>query len=338
MAKHPWFDDDSGAVSLASHTRADTPVPNSPRRRRLRRGAAIALGVAGAVGLGRLVAREGASAVLSVCGRAGFGVVLLALAPAVGLFLHTLAWRALLPSSARPRLLAACRAFVAAQAGNELGFGLLGEPLKVLSLDPARRDVGISVVALDNVTAAVALVLFFAVLGSAVATPGLDNHGAVGLAVLLVAAGLVGLLLVASERARGVARGSIALLTAHPFRAALAVTLHLFGKLWIVAEMALAIAILDTATLRGALLLALASTTAATVGSPVPGQVGVVEGALVTVATAAGLSPTTALAIGLLRRLRSTLWIALGAAFAASLLRPRPASIEPVRNPCTSCR
>jgi hypothetical protein len=338
VTKLPWFDGDSGAVSLAGHTRAGTPVPNSPRGRGVRRVAAIALAATGAVTLARLVAREGASAVLCVCERAGFGVVLLALAPAVGLLLHTLAWCALLPSSARPRLLAACRAFVAAQAGNELGFGLLGEPLKVLSLAPARRDVGISVVALDNVAAAVALVLFFAVLGGAVATPGLADHATAGLGVFLVAAGLAALVLLASERARGVARGSIALLTAHPFRAALAVALHLCGKLWVVAEMALAIAILDTATLRSALLLALASTTAATVGAPVPGQVGVVEGALVAVATAAGLSPATALAIGLLRRLRSTLWLALGGAFAVSLLRNRHATVEPVRTPCASYR
>ena len=280
-----------------------------------------------------LVVREGAAEVLSVCGRAGYGMLLLATAPAVGLFLHTLAWRTLLPSPARPRLIHAYRAFIAAQAGNEIGFGFLGEPMKVLSLNPAHRNVGVSVVALDNLTAAVALVLFYSALGSIAATPELAEHRGVGLGVIVAGAGLFGLVSVASARVRKVARTSLALLTAHPFRAVLAMVLHLLGKLWLVAEMALAMAILDTATLRGAALLALASATAAAVGAPVPGQVGVVEGALVTVAAAAGLTPTTALAIGLLRRLRSLLWNGVGAAFAIPLIKSPALPPEPSRKP-----
>ena len=62
-------------------------------------------------------------------------LVLLAL-PAVSNFIKMLGWRALLPAPARPKLRWAYAAFVGAQAINELGFSVLGEPIKVLVLAP----------------------------------------------------------------------------------------------------------------------------------------------------------------------------------------------------------
>ncbi|HVU04943.1 MAG TPA: lysylphosphatidylglycerol synthase domain-containing protein [Polyangiaceae bacterium] len=313
-------------------------MPKSRRGGWTRHAFALTLAAAGVAALARLVAISGASDVFAACRRAGFGAGLIAAAPAAGLLIHTLAWRTLLPASARPRLADSCRAFVAAQAGNDLGFGFLGEPFKVLSLAPSERSVGVSVVALDNLTSAIALVVFFGLVGAGAAAPGLAAHRAASLALLAALLCGAAVLVATSERARAVARTSVDLVAEHPLRAVLATGLHLLGKLWLVAEMALATALLDSPTLHGALVLALASATAAAVGSPVPGQVGVAEGALLGAASAAGLPPTTVLAIGLLRRARSTLWLVLGGFLGVRLLRLHDPLPPPERNPCTSSR
>ena len=79
-------------------------------------------------------------------------LVLLAL-PGGSHFIKMLGWRALLPRHARPSLARSYATFVAAQGVNELGFSVMGEPLKVLVLAPADRAAGIKAAVADNLAA-----------------------------------------------------------------------------------------------------------------------------------------------------------------------------------------
>jgi hypothetical protein len=90
---------------------------------------------------------------------------------------------------------------------------------------------------------------------------------------------------------------------------------HLVGKLWIVAEFFLALALLATASWYSSALLGFASTLASCVGAPVPGQLGITECALLSCASIAHIHVSTVLSVALLRRARSLLWVILGAAF-----------------------
>lgn len=246
-------------------------------------------------------------------GRAGPWVVLLFAAPAVGNFVHMLGWRALLERSLRPRLGRAFRIFVAAQAGNELGASVLGESLKVALLPRALRGAALRAVFWDNLTALGALLcVLLSGLAFSFHEMAPEAHGRV-LAVVLGGALLLGVAARLFARRYG----------ARPNRAQLlaAFFAHLLGKLWIVVEMALALALLGKASAVSSAILGFSSTLGSCLGAPVPGQLGVVEGALVAAAHAARQSVSTVLCVALLRRARGLFWIALGAIFAVLLTR-----------------
>lgn len=76
---------------------------------------------------------------------------------AVGHFVKTFGWRQLLRASEQPALTESYAAFVAAQAVNELGFSVLGEPLKVVVLLTRARSAGFRAVLADNAAAFAAL-------------------------------------------------------------------------------------------------------------------------------------------------------------------------------------
>jgi hypothetical protein len=235
----------------------------------------------------------------------GAGASLLLLAPIVGNFVHMLGWRGLLPSNARPGLGRSLAIFLAAQAGNELGLGVLGESLKVSEFPNEHRSSAWRAMLLDNLTALVALlavVLSIALfLGGVTTQHALPRSVAFGGLLGVSAAALGGLGLWARKS------------SSSPVSVLLAFAAHYVGKLWIVAEFALALALLGTVTLRSSAVLGLVSTLASAVGAAIPGQLGVLEAALKGSAASCGVGACTLVSVAVLRRARSMLWVVLGA-------------------------
>jgi hypothetical protein len=279
------------------------------------------------------------------CGRAGPLLILVFLAPAVGNALHMLGWRFLFRSEQRPRPWRAYRAFVAAQAGNELGLGVMGEPVKIAALPRKHREAAVAAVVMDNVTGAVALFAFFLSLGGFVLASSphssLARRAAIGSgigAAVLLGLGLVlwrarraafapswfrrGKLARFFERARGTVSACRQLLAERPGAVAGAVALHYLGKLWLVAEMLLVMHLLGCGSLRGGVLFSLASALGSLAGAPVPGQVGVLEASLLSTSEAAGVSLAAGIAIAVLRRARGGLWLLMGVLFSSTFWLP----------------
>jgi len=257
--------------------------------------------------------------------RVGAGAWLLFAAPIVGNFAHMLGWRGLLPARARPALGRSLAIFLASQAGNEVGSGVLGESLKVSELPREHRAAAWRAMLLDNLTALLALlavVLSFALfLGGVAVQHALPRGVVVGAAAALGASVLAGL----GVWARGLSHSPRSVLVA--FGA------HYLGKLWIVAEFALVLGLLGSVSLRSSAVLGLVSTLASAVGAAIPGQLGVLEAALQGSAASCGIGACTLVSVALLRRARSLLWVALGALLfwqlrhvAAARTRPEPDS------------
>jgi Lysylphosphatidylglycerol synthase TM region len=263
----------------------------------------------------------------------------------VGNALHMLGWRFLFRSEQRPRPWRAYRAFVAAQAGNELGLGVMGEPVKIAALPRKHRDAAVAAVVMDNVTGAVALFAVFLSLGGFVLASSphssLARRAAIGSgigAAVLLGLGLVmwrarraafvpslfgrGKLARFFERARGTVSACRQLLAERPGAVAGAVALHYLGKLWLVAEMLLVMHLLGCGSLRGGVLFSLASALGSLAGAPVPGQVGVLEASLLSTSEAAGVSLAAGIAIAVLRRARGGLWILMGVLFSSTFWLP----------------
>jgi hypothetical protein len=237
----------------------------------------------------------------------GVGAPLLFLAPVVGNVLHALGWRGLLPAGARPGLGRSLAIFLASQAGNEIGLGVLGESLKVTEFEVGYRAAAWRAVLLDNFTSLLALLavllsLWLVLAGIAKQLP-LPRAALLGALLALGGASLAGLGLWA--RSSG---GS-------PVRVLTAFAAHYLGKLWLVAEFALLLGLLGTVTLRASAVLALVATLASAVGAAIPGQLGVLEAALKGSAAACELGVGTLVSVALLRRARSVLWVGLGALF-----------------------
>jgi hypothetical protein len=257
----------------------------------------------------------------------GAGASLLLLAPIVGNFVHMVGWRGLLPAHARPGLGRSLAIFLASQAGNELGLGVLGESLKVSEFPSEQRALAWRAMLLDNLTALAALlavVLSMALfLGGGAAQHVLPRSVALGALLGVSVASLAGLGIWA-RKSNGSLHGVL-----------LAFAAHYAGKLWIVAEFALALALLGTVTLRSSAVLGLVSTLASAVGAAIPGQLGVLEAALKGSAASCGVGACTLVSVALLRRARSMLWVGLGALLfwqlRAQRVRPGQILTAPVR-------
>ena len=231
-------------------------------------------------------------------------LVLLAL-PAVSHFIKMLGWRALLPRHVRPSLATAYATFVAAQGVNELGFSVMGEPLKVLVLARVDRAAGIKAAVADNLAALAAL---FAVIAT------LAQLGMAALPLLLLA--LVVLARAKEQRWSGLLAAFVA---------------HYLGKLWLVVEIGLGLHFLGEKALPVAGQLSLAWLGAAALGAPVPGQLGIVEAALTHTGSVLGIAAPSLLALALIRRLRSLLWLVVGLLLAAGIVHrnsERPAKVS----------
>jgi len=235
----------------------------------------------------------------------GGGALLLLLAPVVGHFVHALGWRELLPQAARPSVSRTLAIFLAAQAGNELGAGVLGESLKVSELRGEHRAAALKAVLLDNLTSLGALCAVVVSLGAALGGVALAHAPARSTLLAsfaLLVFGAIACTVFWRRTAQGSARA-----------VALAFAAHYFGKLWIIAEFALVLALLGSVTLRSSALLGLVSTLASAAGAAIPGQLGVLEAALQGSATSCGLAACTLVSVAVLRRARSVLWVAFGA-------------------------
>ncbi|HVW29270.1 MAG TPA: lysylphosphatidylglycerol synthase domain-containing protein [Polyangiaceae bacterium] len=295
--------------------------------------------VAGLAFVAHAAGRVGVVEIWAACRRAGPLVALVFLAPAVGLWLHAIGWRVLLPRDARPSALRSFRIFLGAQAGNEIGFGLLGEPLKVTHLGARHRDAAVAAVVLDNATAFVSLILFFitglALSGGALPSPSPGSR-AVALVLLVSVLALAWFLRPGkatalagncTRRPRWIFRAARMLDVCRraafdrPFDVLAATVFHYLGKLWIVAEFALLLHLLAPGTSDAAAFFGVASAAGSAVGAAVPGQLGVVEAAILGAASLRGIGASTALALALIRRARGWLWVLLGAAALPAMRR-----------------
>jgi len=233
----------------------------------------------------------------------GIGALLLFLAPVVGNFVHMLGWRALLPAALRPSVWRSFAIFLAAQAGNEIGLGVLGESVKVSELPSAHRPLALRAMVLDNLSALLALGAVMASIALFLGGSHAPHGFALGAVALLAISTAVGVVLAkrgawSGGTARGIGTAFVA---------------HYLGKLWIVAEFALALALLGQVTLRSSAVLGLVSTVASAVGAAIPGQIGVLEAALKGSASSAAVAASTLVSVAVLRRARSVGWVLLGA-------------------------
>jgi hypothetical protein len=241
--------------------------------------------------------------------RVGPRGLVLVLAPAVGNFVHALGWRSLLDKPWRPPVLQAFRIFVAAQAGNEVGSGVLGESMKLIAIPRDGRSTATRAVLWDNLTSLLALGCVLLTLTANRFVSGGNWGKPRTLIVALLLLGIGASLTYLSSRWVKRERPPLGKLV-------FAFAAHYVGKCWIVAEYSMALALVARASWHSSTVLASASIFGSTVGAPIPGQLGAVEGALVAVSAVAGVSVSTILSIAVLRRLRSLIWVLLGAYFA----------------------
>jgi len=278
---------------------------NTSARRRLRVIGSVLLLVLGALTCLRVARVDQWRSAWATAARHGAPLSVLLLLPAVSLFIKSLGWRAQLPALFRPSIPRSFVTFVAAQGVNELGFSVLGEPLKVLVLPREARAAGMTAVAADNALAFAALLCVSAVF--ALCRP----------PQLLLALGLTGFALFVIGQTTPRCPRSVAGFSA-----------HFVGKLWLSVELGLGLHLLGEPTLVNLAELSLAWSSAAALGAPIPGQLGVVEAALVHGGASLGISASTLLALALVRRVRTLLWTMLGLLLAARLLSRNTEEVE----------
>jgi hypothetical protein len=279
-----------------------------------------------------LVWQVGIPQVLDAIERVGWGAILIMLLPAIGLALHTFGWAVLLPAHLRPRAVEAFSIYVASQAGNELGGGVLGEPLKVSSAPPRHRTEATAVLLVDN-AAALASTLGFGFLALVLLNPPHIALPAKPLTITAVvsvacfAALLLGRRFLPGVRDRisvQAHRLRISLLTLlqdRPGRVAASFLAHAVGKSWVVVEFAVALALAGDVPIDLSLVLGPASVLATIVGAPIPGRVGVMEASALWAAQDHAVFFPSLMAIVLLRRIRGCLWTALGVYLTPRCLR-----------------
>ena len=260
------------------------------------------LAALGLLVIGALIAKAGPSNVLHAIERVGWGFVPIVLAPIVlapivGMVLHCWGWLVMLPRAARPTAKAALWAQVAAQAGDELGAGVAGEPLKLASTNRAFRTRAVVALAVDNVAQVIAVGGFLLTASCAlrVVYSGLGSSALGLMAVagaLLVSVGIALPMLMAGaiqrSRLRTYGWGPRLLHTLNttrmfmrkrPRKVLSSVLLHGLGKAWIVPVMALTLNLLGASSFA-ALWLAPMSVLGSLLGTMIPGQAGAVEAAL----------------------------------------------------------
>jgi uncharacterized protein (TIRG00374 family) len=295
--------------------------------------------VAGLAFIGYLVAVTGLDVLLGPIQTLSWRIAVIIVVPqAVVAWLHTLAWRFVLPGA--PVSLA--RLFgvrLAGEALNEVAVSVGGEPVKAYLLRPSVPLVeGSASVVVDKTAITASQVLFLAV-GLALAlglfTLPADLRAAmvgllalqvlaVGILVLVQWGGALGWTLRLLERfgragggrLAGLLRLDRALAASYrerPGRIAACVLVHLLG--WVVGslEVYLALRWLQVeASLTAALVIDALATGVKFMAFAVPGALGVLEGGFMLAFGALGLGGGLGLSFGLIRRLRVIVWSALG--------------------------
>ena len=279
-----------------------------------------------------LLWRVGVWQVLNAVGRVGWGMIAIVVLPVGGLALHTLGWAVLLPSHQRPSPLKAFSVYVASQAGNELGGGVLGETVKLLIAPPKDRADATAALLVDNATALASTLGFGALALVLLGLPDVNlpwevvTVASIVVLLCLAAAGVGGRMAhralgVVREQGRRVAGAISTLLRRSPARVATSFIAHALGKAWIVVEFAVALALIGGVPVEQALVLGPAAVLATIVGAPIPAKVGVMEASALWTAQAHAEWVPTLLAVVLLRRVRSLLWTALGVYLTSGLVR-----------------
>lgn len=284
----------------------------------------------------------------AACLAVGPGIALIIAAPLFGFGFHASAWLVLMPAALRPPPGRAFAVYLAAQAVDDLGGGVAGEPLKVLAMAPGARMQVASVVALENLARLGSFALFFCLGGTVLALWGprgvafadLFRGAMVVMAIAGVAAVvvLVGPWGVASRLAKhprlarlgklaktfdAISRGGRQYLRRHPARFVASTLLHFAGKLMIVPEIALVLYLLGHGDLVLSFWLGVASVVGQVIGAPVPGHLGSVEGMMVLVGEMFGATLWLIMAVAVLRRIRSLFWLAVGFGLMRRVLRGR---------------
>lgn len=320
---------ETGGARIDSHCNKSRRGPGA-----LLRCARWGLLVLGALVFGHQLFSADLHAALVVAIHAGPYLALILLAPIVGIVLHTLGWVVLFSGEQRPGHFSALGTYLAAQSVNELGAGVLGEPLKASAA-------GLVPTALDNLSQLLALFLFLTLGVLALTTSPYTAHLKAGVfsAALLVFAGLIVIAVILlrkprtapqdkapavdekqrlahlREKARLLLEAHTRSLQARPLHVAASVLLHLAAKSWIIVEMALVLRATGISGWDLACWLGLGSSAASTLGAFVPGQFGVLEGGLAGVGASLGLAPEIIVAIVLLRRLKWFVWVGIGLVF-----------------------
>jgi hypothetical protein len=270
-----------------------------------------------------LVWQVGVPQVLRAIERVGWGAIVIMVLPAVGLAMHTFGWAVLLPAHLRPGPIRAFSIYVASQAGNELGGGVLGEPLKVSAAPARHRTEATAVLLVDNAAALASTIGFGALALLLLSPPDITlPMKPLGILIVLSMACFAALLLGRSflpgvrdrihEHARRLRVSLLSLLHDAPGRVAASFLAHAVGKSWVVVEFAVALALVRDVPIDLSLVLGPASVLATIVGAPIPGRVGVMEASALWAAQGHAVFFPSLMAIVLLRRVRSCLWTALG--------------------------
>lgn len=282
---------------------------------------------------GLAIYRAHPSAVLAELARLRFGAVWLLVPYALGTTVGALPWAELLPTSARPGLGAVVAGrFVASSANAMLPFfGLAGEPLRLLWLEPRARPPGLAAIVVDRAlynaangvlllagaTVALRATTLSSSLSLLVLLAGWLTLGVTVVALVLVVrlgigarlqrllARLLGAVYTGESGGARVDAALLALLRHGRGTLALGLALHVLGRALILVEVVVGLRLLDApATLAQSVVLAVVPVALSLVFSSVPSQIGIQEGGQALAAAALGLSPALGVTLVLMQRFR----------------------------------
>jgi hypothetical protein len=316
------------------------------------RAAGVVLGL-GAVVVG--VKWTGVAAIRKALSQVGGNIAWMFVAYAAGTAVAAVPWRRLLPDWLRPSWGATLASRFAASGVNALlPFFGVGEASRLLWLPRGHRSPGLAALVVDRLlfVAAGAPILVLAAL-AATRVPAVPHSYL--LAVLISAAVIsVAVVGVGIGAARGklvgkvrwalvmfgvpptpghknnevdpVDRGLTALLTGHRGPIAAAFGLHVGARLLLAAEIYAGLKILGVRVgVMGTLIFIAIPVGLSIIGTFVPGQIGLQEGASALVAAALGIGPATGIALVFLQRLRQLVFVPLAGLLLALLpYGPRP--------------
>jgi glycosyltransferase 2 family protein len=318
----------------------------------------IVLALVGAGLLVFLVARIGPGAIASHLANVGFGFIWLFVAYGAGTMVGALPWYWLLPNEARPRIRDAIASRFAASGGNAVLFAVGGEPSRLLWLRPEHRAVGLAGVVVDRLLFAAASVLFLLVglvtvlqiaelpptyLAVATALALLALAGAGVVAWVAATRGIAGRIHRAVHRMRNATTASLPsgalgdgvderlaeLLKRRRDSLWSGVGVHLVARTLLGVEIYAGLLVLGVSVSPAeGLVLASVPVVLAIVGSWIPSQIGVQEGAVALVCGLLGIDPAAGLTVVMLQRIRQVGTVSLAWILVSRMARRPPATAD----------